>query len=130
MSPRLWPKPGKKVFTFSFRSPFYSMEARGTVEGRTISLVTDTGGTKRKETIVLREAPFISTNHRAYLLNPVPEPGRKIKIPFFDPLSLSGRDTIVEYLGKEKILIKKQIYRLHHFESLFPAGIRGLWACL
>ena len=116
---------GQRVqdFTFSFRSPFYSMEARGTVEGRTISLVTDTGGTKRKETIVLREAPFISTNHRAYLLNPVPEPGRKTKIPFFDPLSLSGRDTIVEYVGKEKILIKKQIYHLHHFESLF-SGVR------
>jgi len=110
-------------FTFSFRSPFYSMEARGTVEGRTVSFVTDTGGTKRKETLVLPETPFISTNHRAYLLNPVPEPGRKVKIPFFDPLSLSGRDTIVEYVGKEKILIKKQIHHLHHFESHF-SGVR------
>ena len=117
--------PGQRLqdFTFSFQSPFYSMETRGTVKGETFSFVTDTGGDQRRETIVLPEAPFVSTNHRAYLLSPAPEPGRKIKLPFFDPLTLSSRDTIVTYVGKEKVLIKKRIYQLHHFESHF-SGVR------
>jgi len=110
-------------FEFSFHAPFYSMEAKGTVSGRTISLVTNTGGAMRTETIELHKAPFISTNHRAYLLNPMPEPGHKVKIPFFDPLSLSAQETVVEYKGKGKILIKKRIHRLHHFESRF-SGVR------
>lgn len=110
-------------FSFSFQSPFYYMDAKGTVKGNTLHLLTDTGGDQRKETITLAEAPFISTNQRAYLLNPPPELGQKLKIPFFDPLTLNSRETLVTYRGKEKILIKKRIYRLHHFESRF-SGVR------
>ncbi len=110
-------------FDFSFRAPFYSLTASGSVAGHTLSFVTDTGGEIHKETAVFIDAPLIDTHHRAFLLNPAPEPGHKVKIPFFDPLSLSSRETIVEYVGKEKVLIKKRIYRLHHFTSHY-SGVR------
>ncbi len=110
-------------FDFSFRAPFYSLTASGSVDGHTVSFVTDTSGETRKETAVFTDVPFIDTHRRLFLLNPVPEPGHKVKIPFFDPLSLSSQETIVEYVGKEKILIKKRIYRLHHFTSRF-SGVR------
>jgi hypothetical protein len=51
------------------------------------------------------------------------QPGEKIKVPYFDPLSLSGKDTIMEYKGREKKLIKKRIYNLHHFVETF-SGIK------
>ncbi|RUA02104.1 MAG: transglutaminase domain-containing protein [Deltaproteobacteria bacterium] len=110
-------------FDFSFRAPFYVLKARGKVDGHTMSFVTDTGGETRKEMAVLKDLPLIDTHHRSFLLNPVPAPGHKVKIPFFDPLSLSSRETIVEYVGQEKILIKARIYRLHHFRSSF-SGVR------
>ena len=110
-------------FTFSFRSPFYVMEAQGAVLGKTLHLLTDTGGDQRKETIILAAAPFISTNQRAYLLKPLPQTGQKLKIPYFDPLTLNSRETVVTYLGEKKVLIKKRIHRLHHFESRF-SGVR------
>ncbi len=117
------PRQQLQTFSFTFRSPFYSMDSKGTVEGNTLHLLTDTGGDARKETIPLADAPFISTNQRDYLLNPAPEPGQKIKIPYFDPLTLSSRENLVTYMGKEKLLINKKIYRLHHFESRF-SGVR------
>lgn len=112
-----------RTFTFTFHSPFYSMDAKGTVKGQSLYLVTDTGGDQREETIPLPEAPFISTNLRSYLVNPLPEKGDQRIIPFFDPMTLSSRETVVTYMGKEKLLIKKRIHRLHHFESRF-SGVR------
>ncbi len=110
-------------FNFSFRAPFYVLKASGKVDGHTISFITDTGGETRKETAVLKDLPLIDTHRRSFLLNPAPAPGHKVKIPVFDPLSLSSRETIVEYVGQEKILIKDRIYRLHHFRSQF-SGVR------
>ncbi len=110
-------------FAFTFHSPFYTMDAKGTISGQTLHLATATGGNQRKETIPLPEAPFISTNHRAYLVNPLPEKGEKRKIPFFDPMTLSSRESVITYMGQEKLLIKKRIHRLHHFESRH-SGIR------
>lgn len=111
------------AFSLSFRAPFYSLDARGTVTGHTLSLVIDSGGDRRRETIALSEAPFLETQFRAYLLNPLPALGHRVKISFFDPLSLSRRETVVEYLGKQKILIKKRVVRLHHFRAHF-SGIQ------
>jgi hypothetical protein len=51
------------------------------------------------------------------------QPGEKIKVPYFDPLSLTGKDTIMEYKGREKTLVRKRIYNLHHFVETF-SGIR------
>ncbi len=116
-----------KDFTFFFQSPFYSMRTSGTVEGRTVSFVTKMGANAKKETINLPEAPFISTNYRPYLLDPMPQPGQKIKVPSFDPLTLSGQEAIIQYAGKEKLLIKKRIFRLHHFESHFMGVRINFW---
>ncbi|OGQ99786.1 MAG: hypothetical protein A2511_14180 [Deltaproteobacteria bacterium RIFOXYD12_FULL_50_9] len=110
-------------FTFSLSSPFYTMEAHGVVEQNTIKLSLFTGKERIEEVIRLKEAPFLATNQRAYLLKSGLAIGDKIKVPYFDPISLSAKDTIMEYRGLEKILLQSRIYNLHHSIETF-SGIR------
>jgi hypothetical protein len=110
-------------FNFELSSPFYSMTAAGEVDGSTVNFTLTTGKEQIRDSIRLATPPFLSTNRRGYLLKQNLQPGDKLRVPYFDPISLSGKDTVLEYAGYEKILIKGRIHRLHHFtESL--AGMR------
>lgn len=112
-----------KSFNFELSSPFYTMSAEGEVDGSTVNFILSTGKEKIKDSIRLSKPPFLSTNSRRYLLEQNLAPGDKIKVPYFDPLSLSGKDTVVVYKGYKKILIKGRIQRLHHFTETF-SGMR------
>ncbi|MCJ7600367.1 MAG: transglutaminase domain-containing protein, partial [Desulfobulbaceae bacterium] len=110
-------------FVFSMSSPFYTMKASGKVTGRRVDFTLVNGKEKIDDTITLNSPPFLSLNQRGYLLRQGLRPGDKVKIAYFDPLSLSGKDTVIEYKGFVKTLIKGRIYLLHHFEENF-SGIR------
>jgi len=112
-----------KDFIFHFASPFYKMDAEGKVAGREVNFTLTTGKEKISDTIRLEKHPFLSTSNRFYLLEQDLQPGDKLKIPYFDPISLSGKDTVMEYKGRKKILIKNRIYTLHHFVENF-SGVR------
>jgi hypothetical protein len=112
-----------KDFVFHFTSPFYKMDAEGSVEGRLVKFSLKTGKDTITDTIRLQNPPFLSTNRRSYLLKQELQPGDKLKIPYFDPISLSGKDTVMEYKGKKKILVNKRVFNLHHFVETF-SGIR------
>jgi hypothetical protein len=112
-----------KDFVFHFTSPFYKMDAEGSVEGQVVKFSLTTGKETITDTIRLQKPPFLSTNRRSYLLKQGLQSGDKLKIPYFDPISLSGKDTVMEYKGREKILINKRIFNLHHFVEIF-SGIR------
>lgn len=114
-------------FTFQLVSPFYRADAQGKVAGRQIDLTIRTGKETIRDTVQLAERPFLPTNQRGYLLGPDLKPGAKLKIPYFDPISLTGKDTIIEYLGIDKVLVQDRIQTLHHFTESF-AGVRiGTW---
>lgn len=104
-----------KDFTFELTSPFYKMNARGSVIGSEVAFTLTTGKETIQDRILLDRPPFLSTNQRGYLLTPDLKTGDKIKVPYFDPISLTGKDTVVEYRGIEKVFQQGRIYRLHHF---------------
>jgi hypothetical protein len=112
-----------KDFVFHFTSPFYKMDAEGHVEGQVVNFSLTTGKETISDTIRLQKQPFLSTNRRSYLLKQGLKPGDKLKIPYFDPISLSGKDTVMEYKGQKNILVNKRIYNLHHFVETF-SGLR------
>ena len=112
-----------KDFVFHFTSPFYKMNAEGYVEGQVVNFTLTTGKETISDTIRLKKQPFLSTNRRSYLLKQGLQPGDKLKVPYFDPISLSGKDTVMEYKGQEKILLNKRVYKLHHFVETF-SGIK------
>lgn len=110
-------------FSFRLQSPFYHMQAKGVVQGDKVLFSLATGKETLHDSIRLASPPFLATNQRRYLLRNRPKVGEKVRISYFDPLSLSARETVLEYRGLEKILIKGRIYRLHHFVEHF-AGLR------
>jgi len=112
-----------KDFDFHLNSPFYEMHAQGRVDDALIRFTLTTGKETIRDTIKLEKPPFISTHHRAYLLNQGLQKGDKIKIPYFDPISLSGQETLLEYRGREKVLILGRMHNLHKFVENF-SGLR------
>ncbi len=104
-------------------SPFYHMQAKGEVQGKKVLFSLATGKETLHGSIGLASPPFLATNQRGYLLRNKPAKGEKVRISYFDPVSLSAKETVLEYRGLEKILIKGRIYRLHHFVELF-SGLR------
>jgi len=112
-------------FRFSLFSPFYELNANGVVHGSEVHFSMNTGKDERADIIRLSEPPFISTNMRNYLLQNNLQEGEKFKIPYFDPVTMSGKESTIEYKGFKKELIREQgrIYKLHHFEEKI-SGIR------
>ncbi len=110
-------------FDFKFKSPFYTMSAEGYVEGNNVHFKLDTGQSTINDTVTLSGPPLLSVNDRSYLLRELKKEGQKIKIPSFDPISLSGRESIVTYHGEEKLLVRRRMKLLHHFSEI-TGGIR------
>ena len=112
-------------FRFSLSSPFYELHANGAINGNEVHFTMNTGKDEVSDVIQLNEPPFISTHMRSYLLQNDLIEGEKFKIPYFDPVTMSGRESIIEYKGFKKELFYKQgrIYKLHHFVETI-SGIR------
>jgi len=110
-------------FNLEFKSPFYTMTAKGYVEENRVYFTLDTGASIINDMVTLSGPPLLAVNDRSYLIRQLKKEGQKIKIPSFDPVSLSGRESIVTYHGEEKILIRRRIKILQHFSEI-TGGIR------
>ncbi|MEJ2689673.1 MAG: transglutaminase domain-containing protein [Deltaproteobacteria bacterium] len=110
-------------FSFSLTSPFYHMQAKGEVQGDKVLFSLSTGKEMLHDSIRLASPPLLATNQRGYLLRQRPAVGEKVRVSYFDPVSLAAKESVLEYRGLEKILIKGRIHQLHHFVELF-SGLR------
>lgn len=110
-------------FTLDFKSPFYNMTARGRATGNRIDFTMDTGSNTITDSLKLTAPPMLPTSRRGYLLHNEIQIGNKVKIPWFDPLTLTAKDSTIEYKGKEKVLIQNRVHFLHHFVEL-SSGMR------
>jgi hypothetical protein len=110
-------------FSFQLSSPLYSMNARGTVTGQRVDFTIHTGKDTIKDSVELARPPFLPINRRSYLLTQNLKQGDKVTIPYFDPISLTGKDTLIEYHGIDKVLVRGRIHTLHRFSESF-AGLR------
>jgi len=124
---RLGPQSNLTDFSFSFSSTFYRMNATGSVAGNDVSFTLDTGTSVISDTVSLDGPPRLSTSRRAYLLSRDIEKGEKVKIPWFDPFSLSGKESVIEYRGKEKVLISDRVFNLHRFSENFGGARLSSW---
>ncbi|GAB4346965.1 MAG: transglutaminase-like domain-containing protein [Desulfobulbaceae bacterium] len=120
---RLSPALVLRDFDFRFRSPFYTMSANGRAEGNKVFFTLDTGQATINDSISLSGPPLLAANDRSFLLRELKEPGQKIRVPSFDPVSLSGRDSIITYHGREKLLVRRRLKVLHHFSEI-SGGMR------
>ena len=114
-------------FTFFFHSPFYRMQADGRVNGNRVTYNLSTGSAAIHDSLELSAPPMLSTSRQAYLLRNDMKEGQKFKIPSFDPLTLTGQDAVIEYRGRERVLIHDQVRNLHHFVELFSGARVNSW---
>ncbi len=124
---RLSPSFVLESFDFSLTSPFYSMKSQGQVRGNTIHFAMDSGKGRIEDSISLDRPPYFTMNQRGHLLNLGLEKGDKMRLPSFDPLTLSGKESVITYQGRGKILIKGTIHDLHHFQELVSGIKVNFW---
>ncbi|MBT8334910.1 MAG: transglutaminase-like domain-containing protein [Deltaproteobacteria bacterium] len=115
------------TFDFVFSSPFYQMKARGSVNDTLVSFSLDTGNSTINDQIQLNAPPMISTSRRGYLLNQGMSKGEKVRLPLFDPLSLTAKETVVEYWGKEQVLVQGRVFNLHRFTEMLAGARINSW---
>jgi transglutaminase-like putative cysteine protease len=114
-------------FEFSFHSPFYRMRANGTVDGNSVTYQLDTGTNTIRDTLNFPSPPLLATSRRAYLLGEDMKIGEKRRIPWFDPLSLTNKESVLEYRGQESVLINGRVQKLHHFIESFSGARVSSW---
>ena len=115
------------TFSFSFDSPFYRMAAEGRVEGADIIFTLSNGDQVTENRIRAEQPPFLPTVRRGYLLQKEMAEGEKVQIPWFDPISLSTRSTVVEYKGKANELINGRVEHLHKFVENYDGARIHFW---
>ncbi|PIE57534.1 MAG: hypothetical protein CSA33_07990 [Desulfobulbus propionicus] len=116
-----------KNFTFSFDSPFYRMQARGTVTGKIVAFELQTGSATIRNQVVVDRPPVLPTARRGYLLRGEIQPGDKVRLPSFDPLRLTAKETVIVYKGRDKVLINGRVLQLHKFTEMFSGVGINFW---
>ncbi|OGR19336.1 MAG: hypothetical protein A2X81_03650 [Desulfobacterales bacterium GWB2_56_26] len=116
-----------KNFDFSFHSPFYRMHAVGTVTGNRVDYRLTTGTNTIRDSLTFSTPPLLATSRRAYLLAESIKEGEKRRIPWFDPVSLTGKESVLEYKGKESVLINGRMQKLHLFIESFSGARVSTW---
>lgn len=116
-----------RSFDFDFSSLFYRMKAEGTVEGNRVLFTLDTGSSTINDLLELESPPMLSTSRRRYLLNDGIKTGDKVSVPWFDPVSLSAKNSTIEYRGREQVLVLDRVYHLHRFTEYFSGARINSW---
>ena len=99
------------------------MRAEGTVSDASVQFSMTNGKESSRNVIRMPGLPYVPSRQRRYLISENLKEGKKIKIPYFEPLSLAAKESVLEYMGFEKVLVQGRIRKLHHFVETY-SGIR------
>jgi len=114
-------------FTFTFESPFYRMSASGAVHGKRVDFTLTTGSNTITDSLAVTGPPIVPTARRGYLLHDKLTKGDRLKVPWFDPVSLTAKESVVEYWGRDRVQINGRVYNLHKFTENYSGAWVSLW---
>ncbi|MGA2191946.1 MAG: transglutaminase-like domain-containing protein [Nitrospirota bacterium] len=106
-----------KKFDFSMKSGFADMEIKGVVDGRLLKLQIDNAGKIKTKEIKLDETPHLSSDIELYLMRQGLEVGRKYRLPFFDPGTLSQQHVDIEVEGKEDLKVGDKVLPVYRVKE-------------
>lgn len=98
--------PGLNVRSFKFA--IYStqdLEMEGKFKGKTLTLDIKTGSSRSRKELQLEELPQMNLTVIPYLLKKGFRTGMRLKLPVFDPVTLSVQKMVIEVTGREKIQV-------------------------
>jgi len=116
-----------KNFTFEFESPFYRMSASGMVNGKQVDFTLTTGSNTITDSLPVTGPPIVPTARRGYLIKDGLTKGDRLKVPWFDPVSLTAKDSVVEYWGRDRVQIGGRVHNLHKFTENYGGAWVSLW---
>ena len=114
-------------FIFDFESPFYRMSASGAVNGKMVDFTLTTGSNTITDSLPVTGPPIVPTARRGYLLTEGLAKGDRLKVPWFDPVSLTAKDLVVEYWGRDRVQIGGRVHNLHKFTENYGGARVSLW---
>jgi hypothetical protein len=108
-------------FEFTLKSGLFPFRLSGRVQDglesprKSLLLRIQSGDREQEKEIHLPEAPFLLGQTKLYFLAQGLEPGKKYRIPAFDPASLSSAEMIAQVEGKDRLEIggeERELYRV------------------
>jgi len=93
-----------KSFKFSLSSGPVKFSLQGEVKGKTLNLTMVSGKNKSYTFLKLKEVPYLSNSLKPYILQHGLKIGKKYRLPFFDPSTMSSSEILVEVIGKEEVI--------------------------
>ena len=116
-----------ETFELDIKSGPADMRMEGRVEGTRVHMSIDSGGGIQEETIELKEPPRLSASLKPLLMRSDLKAGDQMAMSFFDPASMTERDLVFEYRGKEKMVIMDHELDAYHFTQRMGGIQFDLW---
>ena len=101
--------PELKLRSFRFlMNAAQDINVEGKVQGKVLIIDIMTAGGKSRQEIQLDEVPYMNAALIPYLLKKGFKKGMRMKLPVFDPVTLSIQNLLIEVGGKEKIILRNK----------------------
>lgn len=116
-----------RSFEFKLHSPLAATEASGRIADQELLLELTTPQGTQRQRHQLAAIPRIATPHRGYLLAQQPVVGSRLRLSYFDPVSLDARARVLEYRGRERVVIGGRVHNLHRFHETVSGMRISTW---
>lgn len=116
-----------KDFEFSLKSGFADMEIMGRVAGKVMKLGLNTAGTERAMELPLSETPHLSTDLDLYLRREGLKVGKKIRLPFFDPSTLSQQYMDLTVEAEESLKLGDRLLPVYRIKEEYAGVSSTVW---
>ena len=92
-----------------------------------IDYLLTTAGTEQAGSLELEVPPMLQFDVRTVVLRHSPEPGDTFEHSFFDPLSQQHQTVILEYMGREPLVVMGERVESHHIVQHFGGQRLSAW---
>ena len=116
-----------KDFTFSLKSGLADMDIKGVVDGSTLKLEISTAGRVMRQEIPITEPPHLSADLELYLKREGLAVGKKFRLPFFDPASLSSQYMEIEVEGMEELKSGDRLIPVYRVKESYAGVVVTAW---
>lgn len=116
-----------KDFEFELKSGIADMGIKGAVEGKTLKLEIDTAGRKQNMDLPLRDVPHLSSDLELYLKKEGLAVGKKFRIPFFDPSSMSQQDMELDVEALEDLKLGDRVVPVYRVREEYAGIVATAW---
>ncbi len=103
------------------------VSAEGRVAGDRLDLLIRVGDAIQRTSRPLDRVPVLDLNLHPVLLRRGLDPGSRVTVETFDPLTMATRRVVVTYLGRTPLTVLGETISAHHFRTVLDLGSFDSW---